>query len=65
MANGTGYCLCAATSSMDVTRWAWNWAPLAKIDIETVVMDKEGADIVKEKEGYDKKLSAMMAKMSA
>lgn len=62
-ANGIG--ICAAKTEIDLYKWGYNWAPLCDIEVIPVVTDTQCRKIVTAKPDHEKKLKALMAKMSA
>lgn len=63
-AEGKGYIVCTAKDQMDVHKWVWNWAGLCTCHVEPVLTNKAATEVVKAKAGYDKKLSALMQKLT-
>ena len=52
LANGTGFCICAAKSAYDLQAWAYNWNATTNCTIEPVMSTAEIRGMVKSKPNY-------------
>ena len=60
---GRGIFLCVTKDHNDLFVWANKWKEMGDIEFEPVLTDKAVAKIIKEKPGYDEKLSKLMEKL--
>jgi hypothetical protein len=63
MCDGTGFCVAAATSEIDLYKWAYHWAGPLDAKWVPVVKDKAAQDIFRKKDGYDAKLASLLKRM--
>jgi hypothetical protein len=65
LGSGSGVAIYAAKTERDVYTLAFNWTALMDIKVAPVLTDKDVKDVVKAKPRFEKKLTALKAKMGA